>query len=104
MNSSMILILTVVVLIVVALVSFFIKNLKKMEKEVVADLQDTQAKGENVYTIPEEYNNVSLGVSSGIKFGIGFGIGLFFAGLLITVIFTVFFGLTVPMMISSILK
>lgn len=104
MNSSMILVLTAVALIAVAIVGFFVKNLKKMEKEVVADIQDAQAKGEKVYTIPEEYNNVSLGVGSGIKFGFGFGIGLFFAGLIITVILTVFFGLTVPALISGVLK
>jgi hypothetical protein len=96
----MILVLTVVALVVVVLVGFFVKNLKKMERKVVDDLQEAQAKGENV-TIPEEYNNVSLGVGSGIKFGFGFGIGLFFAGLIIAIVLIVFFGFTISSLFSG---
>ena len=57
----------------------------------MADIQNAKVKREGVYTLPEEYNNVSLGVGSGIKFGFGFGIGLFFAGVFITIVLAVFF-------------
>ncbi|QQR65342.1 hypothetical protein IPH92_02040 [Candidatus Kaiserbacteria bacterium] len=102
MDSFIILVLTAVVLIVVALIDYFVKNLKKVEKEVVADLQNAQAKGESVYTIPEEYNNVSLGVGSGIKFGFGFGIGLFFAGIIIALTSSLFFGFTISKILSNV--
>jgi hypothetical protein len=101
MSSEVAALIILVFGIIVATLIFFIVNTKKIGKEVTEEIQATERIGEKTPTTPKEYINVSLGIFSGFKFGFGFTIGSFLAGILITIVLTTFFGITLAAVFSD---
>jgi hypothetical protein len=85
------------------IVYVFLKQVEKAKNEAVREFKAAETRSENV-VIPEEYNNVSLGVWQGVKFGFGFGIGSFVAGLLITIFIVTIWGASLLTVLLSLVK